>query len=178
MTPHHFVNESKNKIETFKIFVSRIIKSGSFQNGGGFTLIEAIIAIFIIIVGIVAVLQMFPLSVEIEKSAEMATVASQLGQGKIEEIISKSYSNILCPTTTPPYTLSPPCTSTEAYGEISGFNAYKRVLTINYVYPTAEGFQATTTDKGLKKIEVTMHWKSPLGVMEKDLKIAILISKR
>ena len=161
MTPHHFVNKFKNKIETFKVFTSRILKSASFQSGGGFTLIEAIIAIFVITVGIVAVLQLFPVSLQQRKMAEMTTIASQLGQEKMEEIISKSYSDISSETTT---------------GLTSPFQAYSRKVEVTYFDPNTN--LATSSDTGIKKIEVIIYWKSPLGVTEKNFKIATLTSKR
>lgn len=136
----------------------------------GFTLIEAIIAIFIITVGIVAVLQMFPLSIQQQKLAEMSTVASKLGQEKIEVIIAKSYNDILVGTTT------------EAYGQISGFTAFKRATAINCVNPDLQevpcNYSPTDDPNPIKKIEVIIFWKSPLGVTEKNLKTATLISKR
>lgn len=141
----------------------------------GFTLIEAIIAIFILTVGIVAVLQTFPLSVQVEKSAQMATVAAQLSQEKIEEIIAKSYDDILCyGGTLPPCEESKTRVSTDPQ---ESFYHYWRKTRIDYVDPAAD-LTTTTDNTGIKKIEVTISWKSPLGATEKDLKIGILISKR
>ena len=170
MTPHHFVNKLKNKIETFKAFASRILKSTSFQSGGGFTLLEAVIAIFIITIGIVAVLQMFPLSIQQQTLAKMATVAGQLAQEKIEEFIAKSYDDISIATTT------------EDYGEITGFPTFKRVTARKCVNPNFQvvpcNYDPDNDPNPVKKVEVIVYWKSPLGVTKKDFKIATLISKR
>jgi len=133
----------------------------------GFTLLEAIIAIFIITIGIVAVLQMFPLSIQQQTSAKMATVAGQLAQEKMEEFISKSYTDISSEATT---TLSSP------------FEAYSRAVRVTCVNPNLQevpcNYNPTNDPNPLKKVEVTVYWKSPLGVAEKNLKIATLISKR
>jgi type II secretory pathway pseudopilin PulG len=153
------------KISNFKFQIS---------NTGGFSLIELIIDIFVLGVGIIAILQIFPIGTQIAKSSQMATVAVQLGQEKIEEIISKSYTEILCPGG-----VSPTCSNSEDYGSIPNFSAYKRVMKITCVRDS--DFSEVTNcspDPGLKKIEVTVFWKSPLGVPEKNIKIAILISKR
>lgn len=140
------------------------------KNQKGFTLIELIVAIFILVVGISAVLQMFPLGIQTAKTAQMATVAAQLGQAKIEEIISKSYDEISVGETT------------ESYGEIPDFDAYKRVTAINCVdldlQEVACDYDPTNNPDPVKKIEVTVFWKSPLGVSEKSAKIASLIAKR
>lgn len=133
----------------------------------GFTLVEAAIAIFIITIGIVGVLQMFPLSIQTETLAKMTTIASQLGQEKIEEIISTSYDDI--------------ATGTIAEAEVSGFTAFKRVTKVSCVNPSLEEVACNYSDDDpnpVKKITITMYWKSPLGVTEKSLKIATLISKR
>jgi len=59
----------------------------------GFTLIELLVAIFILTVGISAVLAMFPLGLQVVKSSKMTAIGAQLGQEKIEEIISKPYAD-------------------------------------------------------------------------------------
>ena len=128
-----------------------------------FTLIEVIIAIFILGTGIVAVLSIFPMGTQIQKSAQMASTASQLGQAKMEELISKSYGEISVATTTEAQLDSP-------------FESYKRVTKVNYWDPVNSTI--TDSDSGIKKIEITVSWKSPLGVTEKSININSLIAKR
>ena len=50
----------------------------------GITLIETVIAVSILAVGIVGVLQAFPLGAHLAKTAQMSTIATELGQAKIE----------------------------------------------------------------------------------------------
>lgn len=128
----------------------------------GFTLIELIIAIFILTVGISAILVMFPLGIQIVKSSEMATVATQLAQEKIEEIISKSYTDI----------------SSETKQQLSSpFSAYWREVEMTYFDP--DNPEVTpSVNKGIKKVEVTVSWELPLKVVGKSIKIMTLISKR
>jgi len=128
----------------------------------GFTLIELIIAIFVLAVGIVGVLYMFPMGTQIGKSAQMATTATQLGQAKIEELVSKSYGEV--------------SSSTEAYGKIPGFEAYKRITAVDYYDPV--NAITTSSDTGIKKVAITVFWKSPLGVTEKSINLVSLIAKR
>lgn len=122
----------------------------------GITIIEALIAVFILTVGIVAVLYMFPLGSRVAKSGQMITVAVELGQGKMEEEISKSYSQLTTGTVT------------ENYGEIFDFGSYKRVTEISYYEGKA----------GIKKIEIAVYWKSPFGITEKNINLISLIVKR
>ncbi len=133
----------------------------------GFTLIEVLVAIFVLTVGIVAVLQAFPLGTYIQKSSQMTTVAIQLSQAKLEELISKSYDDSLLFVGT----------TTESYGTVSGFSSYKRTTRINYYDPNSPS-QIPVADLGIKKIEITVFWKSPLGVAEKEAKIATLFSQK
>lgn len=142
-----------------------------FQVSKGFTLIEVLIAIFVLAVGVVGVLQAFPLGTHIAKSSQMLTTATQLSQAKIEEAISKSYGELI------------PATTTENYGEISGFNSYKRVTKIScvhFLYLSEEpcDYDLTNDPYPMKKIEVMIFWKTPLGVTEKETKVTTLISKR
>lgn len=134
------------------------------ESDRGFTMIELIIAIFILSVGILTVFLMFPLGIQIMKSSEMATTGTQLGQEKIEEVISCSYEAVSIGVTTESPLPSP-------------FGAYRRETEVSYVDP-ALGLQEVVTDKGVKRIEVTVFWKSPLGIAEKSIKIETLISRR
>jgi len=140
------------------------------SNLKSFTLIELMVAVFILTVAIVGVLAIFPLGLKTGKSGEMASLATQLAQAKIEEIISQSYGEILVGETT------------EEYGTISDFPSYKRQSKINYVYVDANKVlypdQEAVSDSGVKKIEVKVFWKSPFAGLEKDIKIANLISKK
>lgn len=133
-------------------------------NSKGFTLIELLVAIFMLTTGIIAVLYMFPLGTRIGKSAEMITVATQLGQAKMEEIISTSYADILVGTMEPKQALPPP------------FSAYSRETEVNYYDPV----NSTTTgsDSGIKMIKVTVSWEFLLGAYTPSIDIVSLISKR
>lgn len=128
----------------------------------GFTLLEAMIAILVLTIGIVAVLQIFPLALSIEKASQMRTQAIELAQEKIEEKTSKSYWDI------------PTGTSTEA--ELSSpFEDFSRETKVSFV---DSDFQESPSDTGLKKIEVTVSWEFPLRIGEKQVKITTLITEK
>ncbi len=136
----------------------------------GFTLIELLMAISILMVGVVGILAMFPLGLDIGKSSQMASTAVQLGQAKMEDLISKPYDEILA------------ATAAEDYGAIAGFSAYKRQTVVNYVFVDGNKKiypeQSAETDTGIKKATVLVFWKSPFGGSEKNIAIASLISKK
>ncbi len=128
----------------------------------GFTFLEVIIAISILIIGIVATLQVFPLALNIEKLNQMETQAIFLTQEKIEEKISKSYQDIEIITETESSLSSP-------------FERFSRETKIIYV---DSDLATTTLDSGLKKIEVTVRWQSPLRLREKSVNLITLIAEK
>lgn len=139
----------------------------------GFTLIEVLITIFLLTVGVVGVLAMFPLGTQTTKSAQMASQASHLGQFKIEEMVSKSYDD-------PALSIG---TTTEDYGTVPDFSFHKRVTSVNCVRPdnlseTECNYDLVSDPDPMKKIEVTVYWKSSLGITERNVKLTSLIAKK
>ncbi|MDD2696564.1 MAG: type II secretion system protein [Candidatus Pacebacteria bacterium] len=131
----------------------------------GFTIVELLVAIFILSVGIVASLYIFPTGTHIQKSAQMTSVAVQLGQGKMEEIISRSYSEIAVGIVD------------ESYGFDPALTSYRRKTEINYFDPNNPSVPPGS-DLGIKKITIQVFWHSPLGVGEKEVKLATLIAQK
>ncbi len=130
-----------------------------------FTLIELIIAIFILSIGISAILTMFPLGIQIARSSKMAAVAVYLGEAKIEEIIYMPYEGISIGTFNEPSLPSP-------------FTAYERETRVSYVDPTSSDLLEVGTDLGIKKIKVTVSWDSPLKITDESIELLTLISKK
>lgn len=128
----------------------------------GFTLIETMTAVFILSVGICGVLVIFPLSLKIIRSSDLATKAVGLAQEKIEEISSNDYDSI--------------AVGTASENLSSPFNMFTRQTTISYVDP-ANGMQDSVSDTGIKKIAVTISWSSLLSAGQQNLAISGLISK-
>jgi hypothetical protein len=117
------------------------------------------------VVGIVSLLQAFPLGTYIESSSQMNSVANQLVQEKMEEINSQPYEAISIGTLE------------ENYGSIASFSAYKRSTVISYFNPSNPEV-VPVSDLGIKKMVVTVFWRSSLGPSEKQVQIASLIVKR
>ena len=135
------------------------------KNLKGFTLIELLISIFVLTIGIFAILHIFPIGTQIQKASQMATVASQLSQQKMEETISQSYFEISTGIIE------------ENYGFDSNFSLYKRRTEITYFNPD-DPTNPPLTDLGIKKIIVTVFWRSFLGVGEKEVVLATLIARK
>lgn len=134
-----------------------------FHLCNGFTLIESLVAIFVLSVGILAILTMFPLGMKIINSSKTTAVGIQLGQEKIEEIISLSYEAISVGENIENEMPSP-------------FNFYRRETRITYIDPSS-GLQEIDNDKGAKKVEVTVYWQ-PLIANRKIIELTTIISKK
>ena len=141
------------------------------NNLTGFTLIEVLLAVFIVTIGIGGVMAVCPLGVQTAKSAQMASVGSYLAQEKLEELLSKPYND---PALAPGSAL-------EDYGVITGFNPYKRESRVSCVRPSdlAEvpcDYDLANDPTPMKKVQVEVFWRSFLLVAEKSVRLATLIS--
>lgn len=128
----------------------------------GFTLLEVMVAILVLTIGIVAILQIFPLGLNVEKASQMNTQGSLLAQEKIEEFTSKAYQDIAVGTVTEDALPSP-------------FERFSRETKINYVDVE---LQEAGGDTGLKKIEVTVSWSSLLRIGDKEVKLITLVAEK
>ncbi len=133
-------------------------------NRKGFTLVELIVAIFILGIVVTAVLGIFPLGLQIVKFSETATVATHLANAKIEEIIFTPYEEISLGAVTESALFAP-------------FQEYTRETRVSYVDPSLN-LQESVSNTGIKKIEVTVFWKSSLKINKKNIKITTLISEK
>ena len=133
----------------------------------GFSLIEAMIAIVILTVAILSLAQVFPRVMKISRSAEMATVAANLSQAKIEEMFYTDYDNITVGIIEAKHRLSA--------DSANPFYQYQRQTVANYVDSSLNN---SASDTGMKKITVTTYWYSPMLSLEKSQEMIILISRK
>lgn len=159
----NFINQTENKLADLKMFFVRVVKIVFSQYNRGLTLIEVLIAVFVLAVGIVAVLIMFPSGIKAEKSAQIVSVAVGLAQAKIEEMVSLPYSDI--------------SSLTEDYGAIPEFDFFRRTTEVFCYDPNGDDLPPDCPESGMKKVEVSVFWESGFGV-EKSIKLSTLISKR
>jgi prepilin-type N-terminal cleavage/methylation domain-containing protein len=127
----------------------------------GFTLIEVLVALSILSIGLIFILQVFPLALNIELDNKLRTKGAFLASQKIEEILSLNYDDITIGTTTENLTFA-------------GEN-FSRITRINYV---DENLSEISQDKGLKKIEVSVSWKGGIFLNEKGVKLITLFAKK
>jgi type IV pilus assembly protein PilV len=123
----------------------------------GLTLIEVIIAIFVLSMGFLSVVQLYPLGIKTSRISYHQTIASSLGQEKIEEMLSKSYDEV-----------------TDVAREKLN-NLYEWQADVSFVDPEAN-LAEIQTDKGIKKIKVTIYWNE--GQAQKEFNINTLYTKK
>lgn len=128
----------------------------------GFTILETMVAILILTIGIIAVLQLFPLCTNIQKSNEMETQAIFLAQEKMEQEIFKTYENIQVGTIIEDPLAFP-------------YERFSRETKITYVDSNIEEIGL---DMGLKKIEIIVHWSSIFKLKENNISIFNLTAER
>lgn len=134
----------------------------------GFTLIEATIAIFVLIIGLTAVTQLFPFSLKISGDSQNITTASVIALEKIEEMRASNYDDITVGTIEVKHRMSADPTN-YLYN-------YQRETAVAAVDGNLNN---SPTDVGLKKIIVTVFWQSPLKkTAEKSIQLTTLISER
>lgn len=128
----------------------------------GFTLIESLIALLVIGIGLIVVLQVFPSGFSIEKNSQLETQATLIAQEKIESLSALSFSEIAAGTIIENSLPSP-------------FEKFSRTTKVNFV---DSNIQEASSPTALKKIEVTVSWKSPLKVGNQEIKLITLFTEK
>jgi len=114
----------------------------------GISIVEILVVIAILGISVFAIIGVFPFGLSISRYAEFETIAANLAQSKLEELISKPYEELSIGTTTEP--------SLSALDV--DFANFWRTGVINYLN---SDLVDTDQDLGLKKLEVTVYWMDP-----------------
>jgi len=146
-------NKIKNRLKNF--------------NQQGLSLIEMVVAIFILTLAFIALSQAFPTGLAINKRASNTTIASYLAQEKIEELHSLKYINIATGTIETKHRL--------ATSSVNYLYYFQRETEVSCVDGNLD---ATTTDSGLKKLSATIYYTDSVSKTEREYNITTLISKR
>ena len=136
-------------------------------NHYGISIIEALIAMSILLIGILSIARVFPLATKISRSAEETTIAANLAQGQIESLFSLGYEDIGTGLIETKHRL--------AADPGNPFYNYQRQTDIRYV---DANLSTSTSDTGLKKITVTVFWNNPALNTEKSYPLIMLLSQK
>ncbi len=117
----------------------------------GFTLIEVLIAIILIVIGLVALMQVMSVAIFADSTLEYRLTALNLANEKLEELKDGGYSHSNLDPTSSPFT--------EA--SISGFDfVEQRQWTVDYV---DANLSTSVSDTGLKDVTVQVQWTQKGG---------------
>lgn len=137
------------------------------KNQQGLSLIEALLAVAVLMIGVLVTINIFPAALKISKNAEQETVAANLAQAKIEEMFSLGYDNIAVGTIEARHRLSADAANP--------FYNYERQTVAAYADGDLNDSAAAT---GMKKITATVYWVAPHLGISKSLPVSVLISER
>jgi type II secretory pathway pseudopilin PulG len=126
----------------------------------GFTIIEVLVSLGLLMILVVGIFGIFPQSMIMGRISSKNTIASNLAQAKIEEILAKNYEDLPVGFLEGRHFLEAP------------FNDFEEETEISYV---DENLQLANQDTGLKKIRVSVYFKEG---QEKNVTLSTLMVKK
>lgn len=122
-----------------------IMKAKSKKIHKGLTLVEVLLALSILIIGILAVIQLFPLGLNMSRLSKNETIAVNLAQAKMEETKNNSYDEIKSENR-----------DKVSVNPDSPYYKFERKTDVEFAN---ENLEKVESDSGLKKIIVTLYWQ-------------------
>jgi len=135
-------------------------------NNQGMSLIETMVALLILMVAFVSMIQSFPFSQSIVKTAENSTKAAYLWQNELEQLLALGYDNI-------------PVGTVEVKQRLSDDSAdylyyFQRQTTVSYL---DSNWETSVSDTGMKKISITVYYTNSISKKENFYNISALSSQ-
>lgn len=110
----------------------------------GLTLVEALVATTVLLVGVIAVIQLFPTGLSAIRLSRNETMATNLVQGKIEDLKALPYANVNIETRAP-----------VSANPASPYYHFERATQVSLI---DGNLNPSILDVGLKKVIVTVYW--------------------
>ena len=145
---------------------SIIIKIKKHFNSKGLSLLEMIVALAIIFVAFLGLMQSFPFSLTVTKTAENMSKSAFLAQAKIEQLRSLNYSDINTGTIETKHRLG------NTPNDYLYF--FQRETIVDYV---DDDLADSITDQGIKKISTNVYYTNSLSKSEKVYNLTTLINQ-
>ncbi|MBU6389369.1 hypothetical protein KGQ71_02530 [Patescibacteria group bacterium] len=115
----------------------------------GFTYLELLIAISLFTVGMLSVLEIFPVNRRYLNQSADYTQAAYLAQEEMETIRGVSYASLTSGTYEPLHAVGS--------GPTDPLGQYQRQTTVTFI-DSQNNWQNSATDTGLKRVDVTVIW--------------------
>ena len=123
----------------------------------GFTLIELIVSIALLVFLAMGVGQIFPRAIGVNRVAEKSTRATYFAQAELETLLGTEYVSIATGTIEPRHIISP---------------GYDRQTVVNYIDPVT--LAVSSSDQGLKRITTTVYYQSLSG--ERTVALSVIVA--
>lgn len=130
------------------------------KKNAGFTLIEVIVAVIVLMIGVLGISFFFANSSHLTRLASNTSIASNLDQGLIEQEKAKSYGEL----TVGNGSVQPVSTDTT-----SPFSKFTKQINISLV---DSNLNPSSTDIGLKKIDCFIYWQE--GTEQRNVSMSTL----
>jgi Tfp pilus assembly protein PilV len=118
-----------------------------------FTFLELLVSLTLFVVGMLSVLQIFPVNRRFLQQSAQNTQATFLAQEEVENIRSLTYDTITTGTFEASHALGS--------GTSDPLNQFTRQTVVTLVSPesTPTAYATSATDLGMKRVDVTVSWK-------------------
>jgi len=130
-----------------------------------FTLIEILLAVFVLEIGLLGIASFYTYSFKITKTARNETIAANLASGLLDEVLENSYPNMVVGEGNK--------TAYEATPN-SPFANFQKKIDIAYIDSNLSA-SYLPPDTNMKKITVTIYWTQDSG--ERSFQIASIKAK-
>ena len=135
----------------------------------GFTLIETLTALTILLVAVLTLSYAIGPGIQINKNSERSTQALILAQNKIEELINKNYDSLTVGIFEEKHCLS--------IDPNNPLYHYQREVIINWVDPEND-LQNTDQESDIKKITVHIFWPAFFHSADQQVELVSLVSQK
>ena len=132
----------------------------------GFGLVEGLVAMSIMAFALVAIIGAIPITLQLNKRAELGSLASVYARAKLEALLTTTYDEVTIGTIEPRTVLS-----------TDPLNPASKLYRTSMVTLVDQNLEGTGNDVGLKKIVVTVDWQNQRGGVN-ALTFTSLLSQR
>lgn len=133
----------------------------------GFTFLEVLLALSLFTVGMISVLQIFPVNRRFLSQSSMTTQAVYLVQEQIENLRGQTYTSLTVGAYEPPIAMG------TSPGDV--LNLFQRSTTIAYINPSANWVDSAS-DLGMKRLTVQVTWQE--GASNRSYSLSTYVYQR
>lgn len=128
-----------------KLSNKKFNKAFVFAKRKSFTLIEVLLAVFVLEIGLLGIAGFYSYSYGITKTARNLTIASNLAAGVLDKEMAITYDNL-------------PNVPRQQYSETSPFNNWEKEVIVSCINDSLNPLACSDSAAHMKKIVVKIYW--------------------